>query len=69
MGYGLYGPSLIPCRGKQHSVQTGSGAHPASYPVGTRTISSGVKRPMREADSSSPPSDEFKNSGAIPPLP
>jgi hypothetical protein len=28
-----------------HSVQTGSGAHPASYPMGTV-----VKRPGRESD-------------------
>jgi hypothetical protein len=27
-----------------HSVQTGSGAHPASYPMGTGGFSSGVKR-------------------------
>jgi hypothetical protein len=36
-GYGLDGRSLIPGRGKYfpllHSVQTGSGVHPASYPM------------------------------------
>jgi hypothetical protein len=33
-----------------HRVQNGSGAYPASYPVGTRAVSLGVKRPRREAD-------------------
>jgi hypothetical protein len=37
--YGLDRRGLIPSRGKRfsllHSVQTGSGAHPASYPMGT----------------------------------
>jgi hypothetical protein len=40
----------------QH-IQTGSGAHPASYPVGTRGSFAGVKRPVREADHSPPSSD------------
>jgi hypothetical protein len=37
-GYGLDGRGSIPGRGKSflHSVQTGSEAHPASYPMGTR---------------------------------
>jgi hypothetical protein len=36
-GYGLDGQGLIPGRDVSllHSVQTGSGAHPASYPMGT----------------------------------
>jgi hypothetical protein len=35
------------------SVQTGSGVHPDSYPMGTGgSISSVVKRPKREADNS-----------------
>jgi hypothetical protein len=33
-----------------HNIQTGSGAYPASYPVGTRVLSSGVKWPGHEAD-------------------
>jgi len=33
-----------------HRVQTGSGAHPASYPVVTWLFPSGVKRPGHEAD-------------------
>jgi hypothetical protein len=38
-----------------HSVQTGSGAHPASYIIGTEgTVFPGVKLPGREADLSSP---------------
>jgi hypothetical protein len=51
-----------------HSVQTGSGAHPASYPMGTGAISLGVKLQGREADNS-PSNAEVKNGGAIPPLP
>jgi hypothetical protein len=41
-------------------VQNGSGAHPASYPMGTRGFSLGVKRPGREADYSPPSSAEVK---------
>jgi hypothetical protein len=44
-----------------HCVQTGSGAHPASYPMGTRDSFPGVKRPEREADQSLPSSAEVKN--------
>jgi hypothetical protein len=37
-----------------HVVQTGSGAHPTSTnPMGTGTLSPGVKRPRREADHTS----------------
>jgi hypothetical protein len=43
-----------------HCVQTGSGAHPASYPMRTRTLSLRVKRPGREADLSPPSSAELK---------
>jgi hypothetical protein len=39
----------------------GSEAHPASDPVGTGVLSSGVKRPGREANHSSPSSAEVKN--------
>jgi hypothetical protein len=38
-GYGLDGPGSIPGRARfslLHSVQTGSGAQPASYPMDTR---------------------------------
>jgi hypothetical protein len=43
-----------------HRVQNGSGAHPASYPMGTRGSFSGVKRLGREADHSLPSSAEVK---------
>jgi hypothetical protein len=39
-----------------HVIQTGSGAHPASYRMGTGALSPGVKRLVREADHSSPTS-------------
>jgi hypothetical protein len=44
-----------------HRVQNGSGAHPASYPMGTRGSFPGVQRPGREADHSPPSSAEVKN--------
>jgi hypothetical protein len=43
-----------------HRVQNGSGAHPASYAVGTRGSSLMVKRPGREADHSLPSSSKVK---------
>jgi hypothetical protein len=65
MGYSLEGPGSIPGRVKWfsllHSVQTGSGAHPVSYPM---VLSSG-----RETDHSSPPNAKFKNGRTMPPLP
>jgi hypothetical protein len=51
-----------------YSVQTGSGAHPASYPMGTGVQSPGVKLPGSEADHSTPSSAEVKNSGFMPAL-
>jgi hypothetical protein len=47
-----------------HSVQTGSGAHPASYPMGAR-----VKWPGCDDDHSPPSIAEMKNASPIPPLP
>jgi hypothetical protein len=44
-----------------HRVQTGSGAHSASYPMGTAALSPGIKRPGREAEYSPPSSAEVKN--------
>jgi hypothetical protein len=44
-----------------HRVQTASGAHPTSYPMGTRAISMGLKRQGREADHSSLSRAEVKN--------
>jgi hypothetical protein len=52
-----------------HSIKTGFGAHPASYPVGTGALSPEIKRPRHEADHSSPSSAEVKNDGAISPPP
>jgi len=43
-----------------HRVQNGSGAHPASYPMGNRGSFPGVKRAVREADHSLPSSAEVK---------
>jgi hypothetical protein len=43
-----------------HRVQNGYGAHPASYPMGTRGSFLGVKRTKREADNSPPSSSEIK---------
>jgi hypothetical protein len=45
----------------RHRIQTGSGAHPVSYPVGTRNYFRGVKLPGREADNWFPFSTEVKN--------
>jgi hypothetical protein len=45
----------------RYRVQTGSGGHPASYPIGIRGYFPGVKRPECEADHSPPSSDEVKN--------
>jgi len=45
-----------------HRVQTGSGAHPASYPMGIRGSFPGIKRSGHEANHHSPPSSaEVKN--------
>jgi hypothetical protein len=50
-------------------VQTGSGAHPASYPRVPGALSSGVKRPGREADHSPPSSPEIKNAWSYTSIP
>jgi hypothetical protein len=52
-----------------HSVQTGSGAQPASYPMGNVGSFLGVKRPGNEADQLPPSSAEINNGGAIRPAP
>jgi hypothetical protein len=44
-----------------HRAPNGSGAHPASYPMDTRALSLGVKRPGREAVHSPPSSTEIKD--------
>jgi hypothetical protein len=71
--YGLDGRNLISGRARFflfQSGQTGSGAHPPSYPVvgHGRTLSPEIKRPGREPDCLPPCSDQVKHSGAIPPL-
>jgi hypothetical protein len=43
-----------------HLVQTCSGVHSTSYPMGTGALYPGVKRPGREADHSPPTSAEVK---------
>jgi hypothetical protein len=43
-----------------HRVQNGSGAHPASYPMGNRGSFPGGNRPGREAGHSPPSSAEVK---------
>jgi hypothetical protein len=64
--YGLDDRDSIPGRAKDSSpstcVQTGSGAHPASCPMGTGSLLLGVKRGQgRDADHSPPSSAEVKN--------
>jgi hypothetical protein len=44
-----------------HRVQNGSGAYPATYPMGTRGSFPGVKQPWCEADHSPLSSAEVKN--------
>jgi hypothetical protein len=50
------GPGTV----RRHRVQTGSGAHPASYQMSTGDIFLGVKRPWIEAEQSPPSSAETK---------
>jgi hypothetical protein len=52
-----------------HSIEASPGAHPASYPMGTRSSFHGVKQLGCKADHSLPFSAEVKNGGTIPPLP
>jgi hypothetical protein len=59
-GHGLHDRGYISENGKR------SGAHPASYPMGTGGYFPGGK--AAEADHSSPSSTEVKNDGVIPPL-
>jgi hypothetical protein len=64
MGYGLDGRCSILGRGiffsLLHSVQTSSGAHSASCPMGAVGSTPGVKQSGREADHSPPSSAEVK---------
>jgi hypothetical protein len=44
----------------RHHVQTGSGAHSASYPMGTGDLSLGIKGLERETDNSLPSGAKVK---------
>jgi hypothetical protein len=72
-GYGLNSPGSISDRRKivfhYQSVQTSSGTHPASYPMGNGDEFPEAKRQGREADHSPPSSVEVKDGGGVPPLP
>ena len=59
--YGLDGPEIESWWGARFSapLQTGPGAHPASYTMGTESFS-GVKRPGRGVDHPPPSSAEVK---------
>jgi hypothetical protein len=63
--------SLTPAKhiGFLFSVQTGSGTHPASYPMGTGAVSTGVKWQEHEAGHSPPSSAEVKNGEVLSSLP
>jgi hypothetical protein len=52
-----------------HRAQASSGAHPASYLMGTEGSMPGANLPKRETDQSPPSSAEVKNGGATPPPP
>ena len=56
--YGLEGPGIESRWGTSFSVpvQIGPGAHPASYTMGTESLSPGVKRPGSGVDHPSPSS-------------
>jgi hypothetical protein len=58
---GVRGPAWAGNFSLHNRVQTGSRAHPASYPMVTRDSFPGVQRPGREADHSPPCSSEVKN--------
>jgi hypothetical protein len=67
LGYGLddrgFGVRFLAGAGNfslNHPAQSGSGDHPASYPIGTRGSFLDVKRPGRETDHSPPSSAEAK---------
>jgi hypothetical protein len=73
LSYGLDGRDSIPVRGKKFSlllsVQTGSRAHPASYPIGTGGSFPGGKAARGVKLTTPPSSAEVKNGGVVPPLP
>jgi hypothetical protein len=70
MGYGLddRGDGVRFQAGARDSLQTGSGAHAASYTMGTGSCFPGEKWQKHEADHSPPTSPYVNNGEAIPPL-
>jgi hypothetical protein len=70
IGYGMDNLGSFPAWSRKfylfHSVQTGSGPHPASYLMG---IGGSLLRKGREFDPSPAYSAKVKNGGAIPPFP
>jgi hypothetical protein len=59
---GVRSPAEAEDFSSSHCVQTGSGAHSTSCPVGTGGPSPGIKaRPGRDADHSPPSSAEVEN--------
>jgi hypothetical protein len=63
--------NLTTVQNRWYTFQNGSGAHPASYPIGIRGSFPGLKRPGREADHSPPSSAKVKNAWSytsIPPI-
>jgi len=67
LGYWVNDRGSIPGRGwdLSHCIQTGTGAHPTSYPKGNGD-SPGVKRPERDYSHLVP---RLRMRGAVPPLP
>jgi hypothetical protein len=67
---GVRAPAVAGNYSLYHLVQTGSGAHPASYPMGKRSsFSLEVNWAGREADHSPPSSTEIKNAwNSTPPV-
>jgi hypothetical protein len=67
LGYGLDDWGSVPGRENYgnfslcHCIQTGSGAHPASYPMGTGALFTGIKRPGLGAEHLPPSSADVKN--------
>jgi hypothetical protein len=64
MGYGMDDQGSIPGKARDfsllHSVQTDSGAHPASYKIDTGGSVTGIKQPGLESDNSPPRSRMLK---------
>jgi hypothetical protein len=70
-GYGLDGQNLVPliCKIFATPWWQDSGAYPVSCPMGSGTLSPGIKQQESEADRSPPPNAKISYGGTIPPLP